>query len=259
MADCVFSSRKLVARHRIVGAGVIKGLVFAMGGRTGLATELVGQAHYPPSHAPYLLSASRAELRHNRDRAGATHRFNDPISKVAVACPYRIVPDGSVLAGGAADPAAHKIYIWDISNDGQFASALDGGREPLLDVHQPKLTVGGSQKWHPHGPRLASTTKDGNILIWHCPSPERWGAFAGGFEEADRKCLEDEAELALRKKMQEDEDIDVIGGIEDSTFVAPINDIVPGDLDLEWADEEGELDREDWKMKIITVEGEEVY
>jgi hypothetical protein len=36
---------------------------------------------------------------------------------------------------GAADPATHKIYIWDISNDGQFASALDGGREPLIDVH----------------------------------------------------------------------------------------------------------------------------
>lgn len=36
---------------------------------------------------------------------------------------------------GAADPATHKIYVWDISNDGQFASALDGGREPLIDVH----------------------------------------------------------------------------------------------------------------------------
>ena len=36
---------------------------------------------------------------------------------------------------GAADPAAHKIYIWDISNEGQFASALDGGREPLTHLH----------------------------------------------------------------------------------------------------------------------------
>ena len=44
---------------------------------------------------------------------------------------------------GAADPATHKIYIWDISNDGQFASALDGGREPLIDVHVscPLLTI----------------------------------------------------------------------------------------------------------------------
>lgn len=44
-------------------------------------------------------------------------------------------PDGDWLAGGAADQAAHKIYIWDLSNDGQFASALDGGREPLIDMH----------------------------------------------------------------------------------------------------------------------------
>ncbi len=22
-------------------------------------------------------------------------------------------------------------------------------------------------------------------MIWHCPIPERWGAFAGGFEEVD--------------------------------------------------------------------------
>ncbi len=44
-------------------------------------------------------------------------------------------PDGEWLAGGAADPASHKIYIWDIANDGQLASTLDGGREPLIYVH----------------------------------------------------------------------------------------------------------------------------
>jgi WD40 repeat protein len=44
-------------------------------------------------------------------------------------------PDGEWLAGGAADPASHKIYIWDIANDGQLASTLDGGREPLIHVH----------------------------------------------------------------------------------------------------------------------------
>lgn len=44
-------------------------------------------------------------------------------------------PDGEWLAGGAADQATHKIYIWDLSNDGQFASALEGGREPLIDMH----------------------------------------------------------------------------------------------------------------------------
>ena len=39
------------------------------------------------------------------------------------------------MAGGAADQAAHKVYIWDLSNDGQFTTALDGGREPLVDMH----------------------------------------------------------------------------------------------------------------------------
>lgn len=36
---------------------------------------------------------------------------------------------------GAADNATHKIYIWDITNEGQFATTLDGGREPLLHLH----------------------------------------------------------------------------------------------------------------------------
>ena len=50
-------------------------------------------------------------------------------------------PDGEWLAGGSADPATHKIYIWDISSDGQFATALDGGREPLLDVSVRMLSL----------------------------------------------------------------------------------------------------------------------
>lgn len=85
-----------------------------------------------------------------------THRFNDPINKTSWhAMCYS--PDGEWLAGGkhtffhthifflsydqpgAADPAGHKIYIWDISNDGQFASALDGGREPLVHLHVNRL------------------------------------------------------------------------------------------------------------------------
>lgn len=101
---------------------------------------------------------------------------------------------------GAADPAAHKIYIWDISNDGQFATALDGGREPLVDVHVRSIIFHGfihtsfPSQWHPSAPRLASTTNQGTILIWHSPSPERWGAFAGGFEEADENVWYEEGE-----------------------------------------------------------------
>jgi COMPASS component SWD1 len=32
---------------------------------------------------------------------------------------------------------------------------------------------------------MASTTNQGNILIWHCPTLEKWSAFAGDFEELD--------------------------------------------------------------------------
>jgi COMPASS component SWD1 len=32
---------------------------------------------------------------------------------------------------------------------------------------------------------MVSTTSRGNILIWHCPTLEKWSAFAGDFEELD--------------------------------------------------------------------------
>ena len=41
---------------------------------------------------------------------------------------------------------------------------------------------------------IASTTNRGNILIWHCPTTERWGAFAGGFEEVDENVEYEERE-----------------------------------------------------------------
>ena len=34
----------------------------------------------------------------------------------------------------------------------------------------------------------------GNIFIWHCPTEERWGAFAGGFEEVDENVEYEERE-----------------------------------------------------------------
>ena len=43
------------------------------------------------------------------------------------------------LTTGAADTANHKIYIWDLSNAGQFATTLDGGREPLMHLHVRRL------------------------------------------------------------------------------------------------------------------------
>ncbi|KAF9224389.1 WD40 repeat-like protein [Gyrodon lividus] len=315
---CVFNVRTkgLVARHRIAGAGVIKGLEFAKGGRrlatnssdrtirqftlpnypspptstingaSSSSTSLLLEFNTDPNSNANLNSGSASEISSVSTNAHQiletelepTHKFNDPISKVAWhAISYS--PDGEWLAGGAADPATHKIYIWDISNDGQFASALDGGREPLVDVH-----------WHPTASRLASTTNQGTIFVWHCPSPERWGAFAGGFEEADENAwyeegesefdLEDETELALRKKLQEDEYVDIVGGIEDVDLLGPpLPGFKPslsqqvskggggngggrrgtGDEDFEWADDEMDDDCKGWRMKIIMVEGEDGF
>lgn len=206
-----------------------------------------------------------------------THRFNDPINKTAWhAMSYS--PDGEWLAGGAADPAAHKVYIWDISNDGQFASALDGGREPLLHLH-----------WHPKKSCIASTTNQGSILIWHCPNPERWGAFAGGFEEVDENVeyderedefdIEDEEILFERKMKAEEEEVDIDtlatssdpnastavngGNIVDGTggssngtpassTIAVVGILGDKDPDILWADEEPDGDDPgEWRMRIV--------
>ena len=104
---------------------------------------------------------------------------------------------------GAADPASHKIYIWDISNDGRFVSTLDGGREPLVHLHVGRtsfvfMSFSYSdiwiKQWHPSKSSIVSTTNQGNVLIWHNPNPERWGAFAGGFEEVDENVEYEERE-----------------------------------------------------------------
>ena len=97
-----------------------------------------------------VYATSAAEGEYIEQELEPTYRFNDPINKNAWhAMAYS--PDGEWLAGGqspsilrypvtnvplgAADNAAHKIYIWDLANEGQFATALDGGPEPLLHVH----------------------------------------------------------------------------------------------------------------------------
>lgn len=49
-------------------------------------------------------------------------------------------------------------------------------------------------QWHPKTAAMASTTFSGNILLWHCPVQERWGAFAGGFEEVDENVVYEERE-----------------------------------------------------------------
>ncbi|GBE79127.1 Set1 complex component swd1 [Sparassis crispa] len=246
----VFNTRtkSMVARHKISGAGIMRGLDFTKSGRrlvTNSSDRTLRQFNVP-SYAP-----PTADREYIEQELEPTHRFNDPINKTAWhAMSYS--PDGEWLAGGAADNAAHKIYIWDISNEGQFASALDGGREPLLYLH-----------WHPHKPAIASTTNQGNILIWHCPTPERWGAFAGGFEEVDENVeyeereeefdIEEESELALRKMKAEEQEVDIDGLTDDKDEVARRNELQRNDEDDEdvaWATEEPDEDISDWRMRI---------
>ncbi|RDB20466.1 Retinoblastoma-binding protein 5 [Hypsizygus marmoreus] len=244
----VFSSRNktLVARHKISGAGSMKGLDFVKSGRrlvTNSSDRTLRQFNLP-TYPPPNLDGTFID-----DELEPTHRFNDPINKTAwYAMAYS--PDGEWLAGGAADPATHKIYIWDISNDGQFASALDGGREPLVHLH-----------WHPSKSSMASTTNHGNILIWHCPNPERWGAFAGGFEEVDENVeyeekedefdIEDEEVILKRKMKAEEEEVDVDTIAEDSgRRSAQPDGMDVEDEDYIWADQETE-DTADFRMRII--------
>lgn len=117
-------------------------------------------------------------------------------------------------------------------------------------------------------------------MLWHCPVPERWGAFAGGFEEVDEnveyeeredefdivsprsrrwrgaflmRCMvqEDEEEILRRKTKAEDEDVDV-DAIEDGAVVvdhAPL--MGEDDDDAVWADGDPDEDVKGWKMKIV--------
>ncbi|KNZ73663.1 Retinoblastoma-binding protein 5, partial [Termitomyces sp. J132] len=248
----VFNTRTkvMVARHKISGAvGTIKGLAFAKSGRrlvTNSSDRTLRQFNLP------MYRTLTPESEFIDDELEPTHRFHDPINKTGWhGMTYS--PDGEWLAGGATDTASHKIYIWDISNDGQFASALDGGREPLVDIH-----------WHPSKSSIVSTTKEGNVLLWHSPNPERWGAFAGGFEEVDENVeyderedefdIEDEEEIIKRKMKAEDEEVDIDTIVEDT---ARRNILLDGldaeDEDIAWA----ASDRDDvgeFRMKIIMQE-----
>ncbi|PCH41574.1 COMPASS complex protein [Wolfiporia cocos MD-104 SS10] len=251
----VFNTRTktMVARHKISGVGILKGLDFAKSGRrlvTNSSDRILRQFNLP------LYPPPSADGEYIEQELEPMYRFNDPISKIAWHS-MSYSPDGEWLAGGAADNANHKIYIWDISNDGQFAAVLDGGREPLLHIH-----------WHPAKAMIASTTNQGNILIWHCPTPERWGAFAGGFEEVDENVeyeeredefdIEDEDESALRKQKAEEEEVDINGVDDSALLVDHLHRTADDDEDIAWALEEPDDDEGGWRLKVM-IDDDDVY
>jgi len=239
----------MVGRHKIAGAGIVKQIVLTRSGRsllTNSSDRTLRQFEVPnyPNPAAGLIMEEEIE---------PIAKLNDPINRMAWnGMAYS--PDGEWAAGGAADPAAHKIYIWDLSSNGQFTTALDGGREVLIHLD-----------WHPSEPCIVSTTKLGDILVWHCPSAERWGAFAGGFEEVDENVeyderedefdIEDETEQAQRKMKEEEEFVNVDENwIEQKGGSRTLDQL---DEDSRWADEDGDEDNNlNWEMPVLMEEEE---
>ncbi|KAF9652158.1 WD40 repeat-like protein [Thelephora ganbajun] len=265
----VFHSRTktLLARHKVTGAGIMRGFAFTKGGRrlTTNSSDRVLRLFYLPTYPsppassttpsqpstpnPQIVNQIQPESQVLEQEFEPVHRFHDPITKTAWHT-MSYSPDGDWLAGGAADPANHKIYIWDIQHNGQFTTTLDGGREPLVHVD-----------WHPSKPMIASTTSQGTVLVWHYPTPERWGAFAGGFEEVDEnvvyeECedefdIEDENELERRKKIEEEQfvDIDTLDDLLISSSTGGTNGEV--DEDTAWALDEPDDDLPGWTLKVV--------
>lgn len=118
-------------------------------------------------------------------------------------------------------------------------------------------------------------------MVWHTPTPERWGAFAGGFEEVDENIdyeekedefdlvswysaflvqllmslQEDEEETKRRKAKEEDQVVDVDTVVDNSKqFKYQAAD--QEDEDILWADQDSP-DGEVFKMKTVMVEPEE--
>ena len=149
----VLSHVKLVARHKVTGVGIMRGFAFTKGGRrlTTNSSDRVLRLFYLPTYPsppvtsttplpsqpstpnPQIVNQTPPELQVLEQELEPVHRFHDPITKTAWHT-MSYSPDGDWLAGGAADPANHKIYIWDIQHNGQFTTTLDGGREPLVHV-----------------------------------------------------------------------------------------------------------------------------
>ncbi|KAF7331669.1 WD-REPEATS-REGION domain-containing protein [Mycena kentingensis (nom. inval.)] len=221
----VFNTRKklMVARYKITGAGSIKGLEFTKNGKNLVSNSADRTLR---QFTVPTLPVPAAETQVDEQEIEPTHRFNDPINKTAWhAMSYS--PDGEWLAG-------------------------DGGREPLLHLH-----------WHPSKSAIASTTNQGNILLWHRPHPERWGAFAGGFEELDENMeyeeredefdieREDEADMIRRKMREEDEVVDVDTVPVTKPREVQMHGVGLNDEDLAWADEDPDEDIEDWTMQPV--------
>ncbi|KAH7097589.1 COMPASS complex protein [Auriculariales sp. MPI-PUGE-AT-0066] len=239
----VFNTRmtQMVGRYTVPGAPGIKHLAFTQSGKYLLtnSTDRALRRFEVPHHArPKDGTWNQAVLE-------PLQRFSDPISRPQWNAAV-FSPDGEWLAGGAADAVSHKIFIWDLAS-GQFTTSLDGGRELLTDMD-----------WHPNLPILVSVNKMGDIHVWNKPTEERWGAFAGGFEEVDENVeygeredefdIEEEEVIKERKRKAEEEPVD----LADDSVVRRSGVTTQLDEDTAWADEEPDDDTDpDWQLPVI--------
>ncbi|KAF8529082.1 WD40 repeat-like protein [Hysterangium stoloniferum] len=250
----VFSTRtkRMIARHRVNNAGSIRHLKLSRCGRFLLtnSTDRVIRHFEIPAYPPPSADSEAASEYVEQD-IEPVYKFADPVDKVQWnGIGYSA--DTEWVIGGAADAAKHKIYVWDLSQEGILYETLEGGREPLVDI-----------QWHPTKAAMASTTKNGTIFLWHCPTLEKWSAFAGDFEELDENVeyiekedefdIEDEEDIIARKMRAEEDDVDVDGSDDDRFVLDPyIETNEKGwEEDIRWAEACPDDDSPNWTMRII--------
>ncbi|WVQ95571.1 hypothetical protein IAU59_002668 [Kwoniella sp. CBS 9459] len=192
--------------------------------RVKVANAAIRQLRFDASGHHIILSASDRALRLlSVDPISNTltplHRFQDLVNR----SPWHAIGfsgDGEYVMGGAGHKMAHNVFVWDREST-VLIKVLEGPKEPLVDCD-----------WHPTRPVIASVATSGDVHIWQTSSPDNWAAFAPGFEELEENIeyderedefdIEDETDLARRKDLEEDLEIDVLT-IETDAYPRPPN------------------------------------
>ncbi|WWC92371.1 uncharacterized protein L201_007328 [Kwoniella dendrophila CBS 6074] len=191
--------------------------------RVKVANSAIKQLRFDASGQNIITSASDRALRllsvdPLTSALTPLHRFQDLVNRT----PWHAIGfsgDGEYVMGGAGHKMAHNVFIWDREST-VLIKVLEGPKEPLINCD-----------WHPTRPVIASIATSGDVHIWQTSSPDNWAAFAPGFEELEENVeyderedefdIEDETDLARRKNLEEDIEIDVLTLPTDSYPLPP--------------------------------------